>query len=167
MPADQLEKAAESGLVQAFSNYFDYRAKATERDMRELFRNGRRYLAIGLPVLIICLLASQIVHTLLGSNAIGRALEESLIIVGWVARLAAHRDISLRLAAAPSTIKPIPPSFRSQRNVTGDARIGEPTGPTFAAQLTVVKFVEGMLQQYSSNDMAGAAQWLTRQSSFT
>jgi hypothetical protein len=56
-----------------------------DRDLRELFRNGRRYLSIGLPVLLICLTASQLVRAWLGVGPLARALEESLIILGWVA----------------------------------------------------------------------------------
>lgn len=83
-PAEAL-KAEERGLAQALANYFEERASMLGRELSELFRNGRRYLSVGIPVLILCLVASQLVRASLGAGPFSRALEESLIIVGWVA----------------------------------------------------------------------------------
>jgi hypothetical protein len=85
LPEAEARKAEERGLATSLANYFDERADAQERDLRELFRNGRRYLSIGLTVLVACLTASQLVRAALGTGAVARALEESLIILGWVA----------------------------------------------------------------------------------
>ncbi len=85
MPEDQVEKANELRLGMALSNYFAERANKCERDLKELFRTGRRYLLIGIPVLILCLIASQLVQSRFGTGSLARAIEESLIIVGWVA----------------------------------------------------------------------------------
>jgi hypothetical protein len=73
------------GLRSAFANFFDYRVTASQCELKELFRIGRLYLSIGVPVLFICFAASQLVRAILGPGAIARALEESLIILGWVA----------------------------------------------------------------------------------
>ena len=85
LPEAEARKAEERGLAAALNNYFGDRADFLERDLRELFRNGRRYLSIGLPILVLCLVASQLVRGALGTGPLARALEESLIIVGWVA----------------------------------------------------------------------------------
>ena len=85
LPPSEAEKAHQRGLDTAIANYFGDRAVMLERDMRELFRNGWRYLSIGVPVLIACLTASQLARAGLGGGPIARAVEESLIIVGWVA----------------------------------------------------------------------------------
>lgn len=85
LPEAEARKAEERGLATSLANYFGARADKHDRDLRELFRNGRRYLSIGLPVLIGCLAASQLVRAALGTGPLARALEESLIILGWVA----------------------------------------------------------------------------------
>jgi hypothetical protein len=113
LPAEEARKAQDRGLEKSISNYFADRAAYSERNFRELFRIGWRYLAIGLPVLAACLVASQIVRANLGTGAAARVLEESLIIVGWVANwkpletflydwlpLKRQRDLYRRLAKA-------------------------------------------------------------------
>ena len=78
----------------------------------------QRSLAIGFAVLIACLVGSQIVVAIFANQIIARVLEESLIIVGWVANkvpieiylydwLPIRRRIGLfrRLAAAPLQIR--------------------------------------------------------------
>ena len=55
------------------------------RDLMELFRVGRRYHSAGVPVRIWCLLASQFARSTLGNTSLEYAIEESSIIVGWVA----------------------------------------------------------------------------------
>jgi hypothetical protein len=56
-----------------------------EREQRELFRIGRRSLAIGIFVLACCLTASQTLAPFIPNTTLARVIEESLIIVGWVA----------------------------------------------------------------------------------
>jgi hypothetical protein len=85
LPEAEAQKARERGLATSLANYFGERALMQERELRELFRNGRRYLSIGIPVLVACLMASQLVRAWLGAGPVARALEESLIILGWVA----------------------------------------------------------------------------------
>jgi hypothetical protein len=85
LPADEAAKPEAAKLGEAFANYFESRAQVSERDLRELFRVGWRSLAIGLVVLLVCLSGSQIVAKLLSNEVAARVLEESLIIVGWVA----------------------------------------------------------------------------------
>src|SRR5258708_30632106 len=72
-------------LNAALTRYFDYRAQATARELRELFRIGRRALAIGLTVMSLCVIASQAVTARLTSHPLGRFLDESLTLFGWVA----------------------------------------------------------------------------------
>lgn len=85
LPREEAQKAEERGLPVSLANYFGERAEMLDRDLRELFRNGRRYLSIGLPILLVCLGASQLLRAWLGTGPLARALEESLIILGWVA----------------------------------------------------------------------------------
>lgn len=85
LPETEALKARQRGLSQALNNYFAERAAMLDRDLKELFRAGWRYLSIGLPVLALCLFASQMARTAIPSVPLARAVEESLIIVGWVA----------------------------------------------------------------------------------
>jgi hypothetical protein len=85
LPQGEAAKAHELGLAAAFANYFAERAVMLDRDLKELFRNGWRYLSIGIPVLVLCLVASQLARAIFDGGALARAIEESLIIVGWVA----------------------------------------------------------------------------------
>lgn len=72
-------------LREAFGHYFADRANATQRDINELFRIGRWSLAIGLAILITCLLFAHVVVGALFADPLRRLLEESLLILGWVA----------------------------------------------------------------------------------
>jgi hypothetical protein len=67
------------------SNYFAERAQMQERELNELFRIGRHYLLVGIPVLVACLVGSQLAHRQLGNGPLANAIAESLILVGWVA----------------------------------------------------------------------------------
>ena len=53
----QTKTAAELG--EAFGRYFSERAKAVQRDLNELFRVGRRSLAIGVVILVACLMSAH------------------------------------------------------------------------------------------------------------
>lgn len=85
LPTDEARKFDEHELAVAVSNYFADRARMIQRELKELFRVGWRHLSVGVSVLVVCFLASQFVPTAFGVNPISRAMQESLIIVGWVA----------------------------------------------------------------------------------
>ncbi len=85
LPPEEAARPEAAKIAEAFANYFRLRALAAERDLRELFRVGWRSLAIGLVVLIACLVGSQVVAKIIGNAVVASVLEESLIIVGWVA----------------------------------------------------------------------------------
>ena len=118
LPAPEAARALERGLDKALANYFANRANAADRDLRELFRFGRRNLTISVPLLVACLLASQLIRARMGGGALWGVLQESLVIVGWVANwkpietflydwwpLARRRDLYRRLAAANVEIR--------------------------------------------------------------
>jgi hypothetical protein len=85
LPAEELQRARARGAGLAIGNYFGYRADLIQRELRELFRMGRRYLSIGLVVLMACLLANHLLRTAAPDNPVMRVIEESLLILGWVA----------------------------------------------------------------------------------
>jgi hypothetical protein len=107
-----------SELGAAIARFFTYRAEVITRDLKELFRVGRYSLAVGVAVLAVCLIASQAVASNLGKGQIYRFVEESLIILGWVANwrpieiflydwwpLARRRNLYRRLADADVSVK--------------------------------------------------------------
>lgn len=84
-PPDAGSDPLSTQIAPAMKAYFGTQADMADREMRELFRNGRRYLAVGLPLLVICLAASQLVRQWLGAGAASQLISESLIILPWVA----------------------------------------------------------------------------------
>ena len=119
LPEDEARKAQERELSAALPNYFAERAAMQQRELNELFRVGRRYLLIGILVLIVCLFGSQMARAHLGTGPMENVIAESLILVGWVANwkpietflydwwpFKRRRDLYRRLAQAPVDIKP-------------------------------------------------------------
>jgi len=119
LPPEEAAKPEAAKIGEAFANYFHDRAAVAERELRELFRVGWRSLLIGLVVLVLCLGGSQVVANMIGNAVVARVLEESLIIVGWVANWRPleiylydwwpiRRRILLyrRIAAAPVNVRP-------------------------------------------------------------
>jgi hypothetical protein len=59
--------------------------KAVQHELNELFRVGRRSLAIGVPILVACFISARLATGYLSENPVQRLVEESLLILGWVA----------------------------------------------------------------------------------
>jgi hypothetical protein len=72
-------------IANALNRYFEYRAGIVSRDLNELFRVGRTALVIGLSVLALCLLVAQFTARQLGETPVSSFVQQSLIILGWVA----------------------------------------------------------------------------------
>jgi hypothetical protein len=119
LPPEEAASSDATRIAEAFAHYFQYRADAAEQELRELFRVGRRFLAIGITALIVCLVASQLAAAFIPNRMAASVLEESLIFFGWVANwrpieiylydwLPIRRRIRLyqRLAAAPVEVRP-------------------------------------------------------------
>jgi hypothetical protein len=119
LPELEARKAEERDLRTALLNYFAQCAEAQQRELNELFRIGRRYVTIGLPILIVCFMFSQIVRSRLGAGPLASTIAESLLLVGWVANwkpietflydwwpLKRRRDLYRRLAAAEIMLEP-------------------------------------------------------------
>lgn len=71
-------------LTTAIHNHFTYKTEQTRRALRQLLRQGRTSLAIGIVFVAICLLAADAIGNL-GTHAGYNITRESLTIVGWVA----------------------------------------------------------------------------------
>jgi hypothetical protein len=122
LPAEEAGKEGALHLEEAMRNYFAYRSQVIVRDLKELFRLGRRALAIGLTALSCTLVAGHLVTTYLLTGTAGHFIQEGLLIFGWVANwkpaeiflydwwpLARRRDLYRRLAAARVEVRPLPP----------------------------------------------------------
>jgi hypothetical protein len=72
-------------ISEAMARHFSARAARAHRDLREMFRMGRTYLAIGLIVLALSIGASQIVASMGKDAPLARFVSEGLILLGWVA----------------------------------------------------------------------------------
>lgn len=72
-------------IPDAIHNYFSNRTLRAKQELRELLRIGWRSLAIGLAVLLACFLAVQYMSTAWSQSTAGRLMEQSLLILGWVA----------------------------------------------------------------------------------
>jgi ABC-type spermidine/putrescine transport system permease subunit I len=85
LPPEEAAKPEASEIGAAFTHYFHDRGQTSTRELRELLRIGWRSLLIGAAVLIVCLIASPIAAKTIANVTVARVVEESLIIVGWVA----------------------------------------------------------------------------------
>ena len=85
LPEGEARIAEETDLAGTLRHYFAGRVQKFERDIRELFRIGRRHLGVGMLVLVLCLAASQLSASIVTVEPFASIISESLIIVGWVA----------------------------------------------------------------------------------
>jgi hypothetical protein len=69
----------------AIRTYFGHRAEELRRRLRQLLVRGRTNLLIGFAALVALFMASNFVGAVLRGNPLGRMLQESLLIGGWVA----------------------------------------------------------------------------------
>ena len=85
VPPEEGARPEIAAISKAVANYFESRARQLGSDMRELFRIGWRSLLIGVAVLTASLVASQMLAPTIPQPTLARLVEESLILVGWVA----------------------------------------------------------------------------------
>jgi hypothetical protein len=118
VPEAEAQTKAAHELGAAFARYFSERASAVQREIKELFRIGRRSLGIGITVLVICLVLAHFAGGQLIDGPFRRLVEESFLILGWVANwrpleiflydwvpLARRRDLYERLSTATVDLK--------------------------------------------------------------
>jgi len=122
LPEKQLARAEAKEIGPAITGFFGYSAQEIGLELKELFRVGRRSLGIGIAVLVVSIVASQMVAHNLEPRPLGKVLEGSLIIFAWVANwrpteiflydwwpIARRRRLCQRLAAAKVELKPYKP----------------------------------------------------------
>ncbi|CAN5324423.1 hypothetical protein BH10PSE9_BH10PSE9_25340 [soil metagenome] len=114
LPPGEAGSVEAATLPEALANYFADRAARCDVELRELFRIGWRVLLIGTAVLVASLTASQTLVQMIPSATLRRVLEESMILLGWVANwrpieiylydwwpIVRRRRLYRRIAAAP------------------------------------------------------------------
>jgi hypothetical protein len=122
LPEKQLSRPEAKEIGPAITGFFGYSAQEVGLELKELFRVGRRSLAIGIVVLVVSIVASQMVAHKFEPRPLGKVLEESLIIFAWVANwrpteiflyewwpIARRRRLYQKLAAAKVELKPYKP----------------------------------------------------------
>jgi hypothetical protein len=102
-PDDELQTDLARDLPEALSRYFAGRATVVQGDLNELFRIGHRSLAVGLPILVACLLAAHLMAGFLADAPFRKNGGRKLPDTGIGRQLAAARDLSLRLVATGAT----------------------------------------------------------------
>jgi hypothetical protein len=83
---EQLDRAQEASdlMTEAIHNHYGYKSDLVRAELRQLLRQGRISLAIGLAFVAVCLLAAEML-THPAQGAAGSIARESLTIIGWVA----------------------------------------------------------------------------------
>ncbi|KSV72417.1 hypothetical protein N183_26485 [Sinorhizobium sp. Sb3] len=85
LPPGEVDTAVTRVVQDAMRYNFESCAKQASRELRQLLREGRRALFIGVPILAFSLIAGQLVTNISGEGAFSRVASESLVIFGWVA----------------------------------------------------------------------------------
>jgi hypothetical protein len=119
LPEKQRTRPEAKDIGPAITGFFAYSAQEIGLKLKELFWVGRRSLAIGIGILVVSILASQVVAANLEPRPLGKVLEESLILFAWVANwrpieiflyewwpIDRRRRLYRRLAAAKVELKP-------------------------------------------------------------
>jgi hypothetical protein len=122
VPEEQLTLPEAEDVGPAIKQFFAYRAQVIGLELKEIFRIGRRSLAIGLTVLALSVVASQTVAASLEPRPLGKVVEESLLIFAWVANwrpieiflyewwpIVRRRDLYRRLAGSKVELKAYKP----------------------------------------------------------
>src|SRR6202045_2556439 len=118
LPETEASTPEAHDLGVAFAQYFGYRARVIGLDLNELFSAGRRAMAIGFTVLSFSVITGETVVNL-APGPMGRVIEESLLIFGWVANwrpieiflydwwpTVGRRNLYQRLSAAHVKLRP-------------------------------------------------------------
>jgi hypothetical protein len=72
-------------LREAVGDHFRRRARVTWARLRRLFRIGRISLVIGLGFVLLAIVVGESIAGMVGSGRYANVVQESLVIVGWVA----------------------------------------------------------------------------------
>lgn len=119
LPPAECARYAAADVGAVIANCFDDRVRAQSKALRDLFRDGRLALLIGITILSACLLLAVQFSLRLGEGTLSRILQESMVILGWVViwkpaeiflydwlPIVRRRALYRRIAAATVTLEP-------------------------------------------------------------
>jgi len=119
VPQSEAQSRAASELPEAFAHFFAYRVESLQRELKELFRVGRRSLVIGIAILAACLFSAHVLAKRFFEEPFKGLVEESLLLLGWVANwrpieifiydwlpIVRKRNLYRRLSAAKVEVRP-------------------------------------------------------------
>jgi hypothetical protein len=122
VPEEQLALPEAQDVGPAIKQFFAYRAQVITLELKELFRIGRRSLAIGFTILVLSVVASQTIARKIEPRPLGKVIEESLLIFAWVANwrpieiffyewwpIVRRRDLYRQLGEADVELRPYRP----------------------------------------------------------
>jgi hypothetical protein len=128
LPAAECARYAAADVGAVIANCFNDRARAQSMALRDLFRDGRLALLIGVTLLSACLLLAVQVGQHLGEGTPSRIVQESLVILGWVViwrpaeiflyewlPIVRRRALYRRLSAATVILEPSSPADEAAR----------------------------------------------------
>jgi hypothetical protein len=75
LPEKQQSRSEAKEIGPAITGFFGYSAREVGLELKELFRVGRRSLAIGIAVLVVSIVASQMVAHKFEPRPLGKVLE--------------------------------------------------------------------------------------------
>jgi hypothetical protein len=83
-------------LREAIHEFFSQRAASSRRNLRQLFRNGRISLVIGLVFLATSIAIGDAVATYFRKSGWPEVLRKSFLIGGWIALRSTHQSALIR-----------------------------------------------------------------------
>jgi hypothetical protein len=84
LPAGEIREGLETEISQALRNHYAYKAQLAASDLREVLREGRIALLIGVIFLLACNLARELMLDWPFPTVV-EMVREGLLIIGWVA----------------------------------------------------------------------------------
>jgi len=85
LPEAEVEKENREVTAAAIHNFFAFKKRETERDLRRTFRHGRMSLLIGMLFLALCVSARKLYSMFGFAGFWPEVFGEGLLIIGWVA----------------------------------------------------------------------------------
>jgi hypothetical protein len=109
LPEQEVDTKAANELAAAFARYFGYHADLLQHDLDELYRDGRRFLVIGMTILGVMPCAGSGSGQASNRRPIQTPTRTGSSDFGLGRKLASARDIALRLVATQTSPRSISP----------------------------------------------------------
>ena len=84
LPAAEAARRPPSEIAAALASHFADRAAAESKEIRELFRNGRRVAAIAFAIWSFCLFLAWHIINIFPARPLTHIVQQSFVMLGWV-----------------------------------------------------------------------------------